>query len=110
MSKNIIKQIILDAIRNIPYGTVSTYGQIANQVGLPGRARLVAKTLADSGEENLPWHRVLRSSRHIAVPKNSEMYMVERERIASEGVYLISGKVKMAINTPDFDALFWAPK
>ena len=110
MSKNIIKQKILDAIRNIPYGSVSSYGQIANQVGQHGRARLVAKTLADSGEENLPWHRVLRSSGHIAFPKDTEMYLEQRDRLLAEGVLVVSGKVKMSKTAADFDALFWAPK
>lgn len=110
MSKNIIKQKILDAIRNIPYGSVSSYGQIANQAGLPGRARLVAKTLTDCDEENLPWHRVLRTSGHIAFPKDTKMYLEQRDRLLAEGVLVVSGKVKMRKNAPDFDALFWAPK
>ena len=53
MSKNDIKQKILEAVRQIPYGMVKSYGQVAVDVGLPGRARLVAKILADSEDELL---------------------------------------------------------
>lgn len=110
MSKNYIKQKILDTIRLIPYGTVKSYGQVAIDAGLPGRARLVAKTLADSEDVNLPWHRVLRSSGQIAFPKDSVMYLEQRNRLVAEGIVLVSGKVKMSKNSPDFDRLFWAPK
>jgi methylated-DNA-protein-cysteine methyltransferase-like protein len=110
MSKNYIKQKILDTIRDIPYGTVKSYGQVAEDAGVPGRARLVAKILTDSADVNLPWHRVLRSSGQIAFPKDSEMYLEQRNRLVAEGVLIVSGKVKMSKKVPDFDALFWAPK
>ena len=110
MSKNDIKQKILEAVGQIPYGMVKSYGQVAVDAGLPGRARLVARVLAESDDELLPWHRVLRSSGHIAFPYGSEMFVEQRNRLASEGVLLVAGKVKMIKKVLDLDALFWAPK
>ena len=110
MSKNNIKQKILDTVRLIPYGTVKSYGQVAADAGVPGRARLVAKILTDSEDVNLPWHRVLRASGQIAFPKDSAMYLQQRDRLVAEGVLWVSGRVKMSKHTPDFDTLFWAPK
>jgi methylated-DNA-protein-cysteine methyltransferase-like protein len=110
MSKNNIKQKILDTVRQIPFGAVRSYGQVATDAGLPGSARLVARTLAESDDESLPWHRVLRSSGHIAFPFESAMFFEQHNRLVSEGVLLVAGKVKMTKNTLDLDALFWAPK
>lgn len=110
MSKNDIKQRILETVRHIPYGTVKSYGRVAADAGLPGRARLVAKILADSEDESLPWHRVLRASGQIAFPFESAMYCEQRKRLQAEAVLLIAGKVKMPAKTLDLDALLWAPK
>lgn len=47
-------------VRAIPPGETSTYGEVAAQAGIPGRARLVGRILAEDGHD-LPWHRVLRA-------------------------------------------------
>ncbi len=44
----------------IPAGSVLAYGAVAARAGLPGRARLVGRILAEDGHD-LPWHRVLRA-------------------------------------------------
>jgi len=48
---------ILDTIRKIPRGKVSTYGAIARAAGYPGAARQVVGVLHRSFD--LPWQRVL---------------------------------------------------
>lgn len=110
MSKNDVKNKILQTIRKIPFGSVLSYGQVAVEAGVPGRARLVAKILADSEEESLPWHRVLRSSGQIAFPVDSAMFVEQRTRLMSEGVSVLSGRVKMLKKPIDLDVLLWAPK
>lgn len=110
MSKNDVKYQIIETIRNIAFGTVSSYGEIAARSGVPGRARLVAKILSESDAENLPWHRVLRSSGQIAFPVDSKMFIEQRNRLLAEGVSVVSGRVKMRKTPLDIDALLWAPK
>lgn len=110
MSKNDVKNKILQSIRKIPFGSVLSYGAVASQAGLPGRARLVAKILAESNDESLPWHRVLRSSGQIAFPVDSAMFVEQQTRLMSEGVAVLSGRVKMLKKPLDLDALLWAPK
>jgi len=43
-------QRIRAVIRTIPYGQVRAYAEVALAAGLPGRARLVARVLAQSSE------------------------------------------------------------
>jgi methylated-DNA-protein-cysteine methyltransferase-like protein len=109
MPKNSNHQNIINAIKRIPYGTVCSYGEVAAAAGLPGRARLVAKTLSDSSELNLPWHRVLRASGQIAFPTDSAMFNEQTQRLRAEGVEVKLGRVKLKKKTLDLDALLWAP-
>lgn len=51
---------ILTAIRQIPAGTVMSYGDVAEYAGV-GSARLVGRILAIDSGDDVPWHRVLRA-------------------------------------------------
>ena len=56
------QQKIWQTVLQIPAGKIASYGQIADLAGLPGRARLVGKTLGLAPDElQLPWYRVMRS-------------------------------------------------
>ncbi|WP_433506164.1 MGMT family protein [Pseudonocardia halophobica] len=72
----------------IPPGATSTYGRVAADAGLPGRARLVGRILAEDGHD-LPWHRVLRAdgtcAPHIAQEQSA--------RLRAEGVLLVDGRL-----------------
>jgi methylated-DNA-protein-cysteine methyltransferase related protein len=77
-------------VADIPAGYVLAYGDVAAQAGLPGRARLVGRILAEGGHD-LPWHRVLRAdgtpAPHLAVEQLS--------RLRAEGVLADNGRVPM---------------
>lgn len=85
---------ILDAIRAIPKGQVAGYGEVARRAGLPGRARLVARLLAQNEDRRLPWHRVLRSDGRIAFPDGSEGWREQSARLRGEGVIVENGRVR----------------
>jgi len=54
---------IWKTVQAVPAGRVASYGQIADLAGLPGRARLVGKSLGLAPANlKLPWYRILRSS------------------------------------------------
>ncbi|MGA9308850.1 MAG: MGMT family protein [Pseudonocardiaceae bacterium] len=74
----------------IPAGSVLAYGEVAARAGLPGRARLVGRILAEDGHD-LPWHRVLRAdgtpAPHLAAKQLA--------RLRDEGVPAEGGRVSM---------------
>ncbi len=109
MLKNAHYQTVVNAIKRIPYGEVSSYGEVAAAAGLPGRARLVAKILSDSSALGLPWHRVLHATGYIAFPVDSESFNEQKRRLQAEGVEVVQGRVKRDKKTLDLDALLWAP-
>ncbi len=103
---------IRETIAAIPEGRVASYGQIAELAGLARGARQVAYVLKTlPAGHRLPWHRVLRSSGHIALATGSSGYRMQRDRLRDEGVRVESGRVNMRTYRwqPDLDELIWAP-
>jgi methylated-DNA-protein-cysteine methyltransferase related protein len=87
---------ILAAVRKIPRGRVSTYGDIADVAGLPRRARLVGTVLRQSPpSRNLPWFRVINASGRISFPVGSDAYDTQRAKLEAERVVFISGRVDL---------------
>lgn len=66
---------ILDAIRAIPEGFVSTYGDVS-----PGAPRLAGHLLAREHAPDLPWWRVVRADGTLAAGER------QRRRLHAEGV------------------------
>lgn len=104
-----VRARILAAIRAIPRGQVMGYGEVAASAGLPGRARLVARLLADNDDRTLPWHRVLRSDGRIALPEGSAGWREQAQRLRAEGVQVENGRVRRARPARNLDAQIWGP-
>lgn len=98
-------EYVIDIIRNIPYGKVMTYGQIASLAGNPRSARQVSRILHTMSKKyNLPWHRVINSKGEIVI-KDSELSITQRVLLESECVVVSnSGKIDLTIfkYTPDY--------
>jgi methylated-DNA-protein-cysteine methyltransferase-like protein len=89
-------QQIWQTIKAIPAGKVACYGQIADLAGLPGRARLVGKSLGFVPKEmSIPWYRVLRSNGQIAFIKGSEQALLQTGLLQQENVVVLNNRVKL---------------
>lgn len=82
---------ILDTIRTIPRGKVSTYGAIAKAAGYPGAARQVVRALNRGFD--LPWQRVLGAGGEIKLRGDSGVE--QRLRLEAEGVAFRGRRVNM---------------
>lgn len=100
---------IVAALRRLKRGEVVAYGEVARRAGLPGRARLVARVLAHSSVDGLPWHRVLRADGRIAFAPGSAGFVEQVRRLQAEGVSVSDGRVSTAVVSNSLDALLWAP-
>ncbi len=79
-------QRVRETIREIPYGCVATYGQIAALAGNPRAARQVAWVLHScSRKDNLPWHRVINSLGGISL-KPAYGYEAQHSLLEKEGI------------------------
>ena len=73
---------VLDIVRQIPRGRVTTYGTIAAWAGWPSHSRMVGRTLRYSPEaQSLPCHRVVNS-----VGRTVPGWPEQREMLEAEGV------------------------
>jgi len=103
---------IWSTIRDIPHGSVASYGQIAEIAGIHRGARQVGYALRHlpSGHD-VPWHRVITASGKIAFTEGSDQFNEQAKRLMMEEVAVRSGKVNMKQYRwqPDLDELLWKP-
>ena len=78
------EQRILERIRSIPPGRVSTYGDVS-----PGAPRRAGAVLHDCDLADVPWQRVVRADGSLAKGVR------QRERLDQEGVPFRGQKVDM---------------
>ncbi|MCF2947224.1 MGMT family protein [Paraglaciecola aquimarina] len=91
-------QKIWHTVQLIPKGYVAGYGQIADLAGLPGRARMVGKSLGATPKGMfIPWFRVLRSNGQIAFPSGSELAAEQTGLLQQENVVVLNNRVKMKV-------------
>jgi methylated-DNA-protein-cysteine methyltransferase-like protein len=84
---------IHDAVRRVPPGRVSTYGDIAVVAGFPGHARLVGYALhALPPHSTVPWHRVINAQGRLSVGRaHPGGEILQRQRLEAEGVEFDAG-------------------
>ena len=76
-------------VRQIPFGQVATYGQVAILANLAGRARLVGYALyrVDSIAADIPWHRVVNAKGEIShSPQRRGSDYLQRSLLEAEGI------------------------
>ena len=63
---------IIEAVKAIPKGKVSSYRDMALAAGIPNGARQTVRVLHSLSDKfALPWHRIIRSNGSIALPEGS---------------------------------------
>jgi len=82
---------VVQCIRKLPKGMVSSYGAIARAAGWPGASRQVVRILRQVS--GLPWHRVVGAGGAIKIP--GEGGAEQRFRLRMEGVAFRGARVDM---------------
>lgn len=81
-------------VRQIPYGSVASYGQIAWMLGLPRASRQVGWAMRRCPDA-LPWQRVVKADGSIA---GGEYAALRKAMLEAEGVpFLADGRVDMRL-------------
>ncbi len=97
--KNVIK-----IIKQIPFGKVATYGQIALYAGNHRASRQVAFILnSSSKKENLPWFRIINSKGFISLKPGSG-YEIQKNLLENEGIIFNKD------NSLDLSKYLWRPE
>jgi len=85
---------VLQIIAAIPYGQVTTYGNVAQLAGSPRAARQVGGVLRKLPEgSTLPWHRVI--NRHGEISQQGEDFKRQRQALLEEGIMFEGGQIDL---------------
>lgn len=88
MEETSFKDLVIEIIKSIPYGKVTTYGTVATLAGSPRSAREVGYLLHSLTEKhNLPWQRVINKKGFISIRGNDvNMKNLQKSLLEEEGV------------------------
>jgi methylated-DNA-protein-cysteine methyltransferase-like protein len=82
-------------VKRIPKGRVTTYGQLARAIRLPGGARAAGRAMAACPRgQAIPWHRVVAAGGRIAV--REPFASLQRKLLQTEGTRLIERRVALS--------------
>jgi len=87
-------ELVYQLVKKIPRGRVTTYGELAGRLRIPGGARVVGYAMAacPSGR-GIPWHRVVGAGGRLII---REPYgSLQRKLLESEGVRIEGARVDM---------------
>ncbi|MBX3043207.1 MAG: MGMT family protein [Candidatus Kapabacteria bacterium] len=94
---------VYEVVRRIPYGRVTTYGLIAEHLGLRSGARMVGWALnADRQNLEMPYHRVVNRLGELSGARYYPTPTMMRELLESEGITFIDKAV-------DIKKYLWKP-
>jgi methylated-DNA-protein-cysteine methyltransferase-like protein len=81
-------------VKHIPRGRVTTYGELAKALGLPGGARAIGYAMAacPSGR-GIPWHRVVGAGGRLLL--SEPCAGMQRRLLETEGISIEGGSVSM---------------
>lgn len=84
------KKKVIQAVEQIPYGRVASYGQIALIVGFPRGAREVGWVLNGTEKDpdiNIPWWRVINNSGRITIKGTMHLSAdLQKKILCAEGI------------------------
>ncbi len=82
---------IIDVVMALDEGEVTTYGDVAEVAGYPGRSRLVGRILAETIID-VPWWRVVNATGRLVPGNEGEQTAL----LLAEDVIVRSGRVRSA--------------
>jgi methylated-DNA-protein-cysteine methyltransferase-like protein len=104
MAESTFTHLVKQIIKQIPYGKVATYGQIAGLAGNYRAARQVVRVLhTSSTKDGLPWHRVINKQGKISLPMGHG-YEQQKMLLQAEGVEFDGA------DHIDFTHFLWQPE
>jgi len=93
---------VYEIMRQVPYGQVTTYGDIAGMAGHAYASRVVGG-IAHAGPSDIPWHRLVNRFGGLASGFHGGR-CTQQDLLEVEGVYCTNYIVD------NFETLRWRPK
>ncbi|HPD32785.1 MAG TPA: MGMT family protein [Bacteroidota bacterium] len=90
------EQRVLEIVKRIPEGKVTTYGEIAKVCGMKSSARMVGWVLSRNANRELPFHRVVNRVGCLTGKYHFETPSLMKELLISEGITFEEDNVELA--------------
>ena len=96
---------VYEVARLIPYGRVTSYGEIAKYLGAARSARMVgwAMNNAHGQKEEVPAHRVVNRKGLLTGKHHFEGSNLMQQLLENEGIVVIENQIQ------DFEKVLWIP-
>ena len=93
---------VYDAVRQVPAGCLTTYGEIARALGAPHASRAAGYALrALPDGENVPWWRVVNAAGRISPRGLGLGAEIQRQMLEAEGVaFRLDGSIDLRCYGP----------
>ena len=79
------KRAVYAVVKTVPFGFVTTYGDVARELGSPNVARHVGWALSTLRQERVPWHRVINARGSISIRGDTGRAVTQHQRLVEEG-------------------------
>ncbi|MBN2220554.1 MAG: methylated-DNA--[protein]-cysteine S-methyltransferase, partial [Vallitaleaceae bacterium] len=112
MNQTQLFQEVYKIVQQIPLGSILTYGQIAQMMGMPRHARVVAKALSQApAEMKLPCHRVVNQKGELAPDHVFGHQEIQKAMLEAEGIlFKENGLIQMKHHTNKIQACNLCPR
>ena len=95
---------VFEVVWQIPYGCVTTYGDVARAIGQPRKALFVGYAMRSSTEEGaMPCHRVVYKDGHFWAHNDDGTPSAQKVMLEREGVPFVD------YDHVDLEACHWTP-
>lgn len=95
---------VYEVAKQIPYGRVTSYGAIANYLGVSRSARMVGYAMNGSHSQDVPAHRVVNRKGLLTGKHHFDGTNLMQQLLESEGVKVKDNQIQ------NFDKVFWEPR
>lgn len=98
-------QKVFEVVKLVPYGRVTSYGAIAEYLGMKGSSRMVgwAMNASHTADDAIPAHRVVNRNGYLTGKFHFASETLMEELLLSEGVKVVDDKII------DFKNIYWNP-
>ncbi|WP_375238306.1 MGMT family protein [Aurantibacter sp.] len=94
---------VYQVVRKIPFGKVTSYGAIANYLGVKRSARIVGYAMNNSHSKNVPAHRVVNRKGLLTGKHHFQGTNLMQQLLESEGIVVLENQIQ------DLETIFWDP-
>ncbi len=97
---------VYDVVRLIPYGRVTSYGNIARYLGAARSARMVGWAMNNSHSQKteVPAHRVVNKKGLLTGKHHFDGTNLMQQLLENEGIIIIDNKIQ------ELEKVFWDPQ